>query len=292
MGLFQILDFTFIKINMHHTTPFKLAFNNLFILTTLTLISCSALKKTNNSQPIDLFNGKDIKDWEVKINHHMIGDNYANTFRVEDGMIKVRYDQYGAYNDQFGHLYYKKPFSHYKLLVEYRITGDWKTDAPAYTICNSGIMFHSQDPKTMLKDQDWPISIEFQLLAGLDDGKPRPTGNMCSPGTDVMYEGKIDRRHCIDSKSKTFKKEEWVQAEIIVLGDSLITHLINGDTVLQYAKPQIGGGVVNNFNPAIKLDGKALKEGFIALQSEGQPVDFRKVQLINLEQPIKSHKIR
>jgi hypothetical protein len=272
---------------MKPTTSSKLAFKSIWALTILTSISCSTLKSNNNPGWIDLFNGKDIKDWNVKINHHELGDNYANTFRVEDGMIKVRYDQYGAYNNQFGHLYYKKPFSHYRLRVEYRITGDWKTDAPSYTVSNSGIMFHSQDPKTMLKDQDWPISIEFQLLAGLEDGQPRPTGNMCSPGTDVIYEGKIDSRHCIDSKSKTFKKDEWVQAELIVLGDSLITHLINGDTVLQYSKPQIGGGVVNNFDPAIKLDGKLLREGFIALQSEGQPVDFRKIQIINLDKHTK-----
>lgn len=249
--------------------------------------SCSTVKSENPSEWTDLFNGKDIKDWNVKINHHDFGDNYGNTFRVEDGLIKVRYDQYGDYNNQYGHLYYKTPFSHYRLQVEYRITGDWKSDAPDYTISNSGIMFHSQDPKTMLKDQDWPISIEFQLLAGLDDGKPRPTGNMCSPGTDVIYDGKIDSRHCIDSKSRTFKKEEWVRAELIVLGDSLITHLINGDTVLQYSKPQIGGGVVTNFDPAIKADGKLLKEGFIALQSEGQPVDFRNIRIMNLEKTIK-----
>jgi hypothetical protein len=270
------------------TTPVNLIFQSVLLLAMAIISGCSTLKSQTNPEWKDLFNGKDIKDWNVKINHHEIGDNYGNTFRVEDGMIKVRYDQYGAYNNQYGHLYYKQPFSHYRLLVEYRITGEWKTDAPSYTISNSGIMFHSQDPKTMLKDQDWPISIEFQLLAGLDDGKPRPTGNMCSPGTDVIYEGKIDSRHCIDSKSKTYKKEEWVQAELIVLGDSLITHLINGDTVLQYSKPQIGGGVVNNFDPAIKLDGKLLKEGFIALQSEGQPVDFRKIRIMNLEKRSKT----
>jgi hypothetical protein len=135
----------------------------------------------------------------------------------------------------------------------------------------------------MPKEQDWPISVELQLLAGLDDGKPRSTGNMCSPGTDVVYKGKIDPRHCIESTSKTYKVNEWVRAEIIVLGDSLITHIVNGDTVLRYSKPQIGGGVVNNYDPAIKKDGKLLTEGFIALQSEGQPVDFRKVELLNLE---------
>lgn len=252
-------------------------------LAVLVMPGCTSLRNQNKITWTELFNGKDLKDWNVKINHHDIGDNFANTFRVEDGMIKVRYDQYSAFDNQYGHLYYKKPFSHYRLLVEYRITGEWKKDAPSYTIRNSGIMFHSQDPATMLKDQDWPISIEFQLLAGLDDGKPRPTGNMCSPGTDVIYEGKIDSRHCINSSSKTFKNNEWVTAELIVLGDSLITHLINGDTVLQYSKPQIGGGVVNNYNPQIKLDGKALKSGFIALQSEGQPVDFRRVSIMEIK---------
>jgi len=144
-------------------------------------------------------------------------------------------------------------------------------------------MFHSQDPATMPREQNWPISIEFQLLAGLGDGKPRPTGNMCSPGTDVIFEGKIDSRHCINSTSKTYEGEQWVKGEIIVLGDSLITHIINGDTVLQYSKPQIGGGVVENYDPAIKQDGKLLKEGFIALQSEGQEVDFKNIKILNLE---------
>lgn len=257
-----------------------------FIITAFVLLAfsgCRSIQPEQRSGWTELFNGRDIKDWNVKINHHEVGYNFANTFRVEDGMIKIRYDQYEAFNDQFGHLYYKKPFSHYRLLVEYRITGDWKDDAPSYTISNSGIMFHSQDPKTMLKDQDWPISVEFQLLAELEKGKPRPTGNMCSPGTDIIYEGKIDSRHCIESTSKTYKKDEWVTAELIVMGDSLITHLINGDTVLQYAKPQIGGGVVNNFDPRFKLDGRPLKDGFIALQSEGQPVDFRRIAIMELK---------
>lgn len=230
-----------------------------------------------------LFNGKDIKDWVPKINHHEVGENYGNTFRVEEGIVKVRYDQYDVFNEQFGHLYYKKPYAYYHLVFDYRIVGQWRKDAPGYTIKNSGVMFHSQDPNTMPREQNWPISIEFQLLAGLGDGVARPTGNMCSPGTDVVFQGHIDPRHCIPSVSKTYEGEQWVKGEIIVLGDSLITHIINGDTVLQYSKPQIGGGVVANYDPAIKQDGKLLKEGFIALQSEGQPVDFRNIKILNLQ---------
>jgi hypothetical protein len=230
-----------------------------------------------------LFNGKNLDGWEVKIHHHETGDNYGQTFRAEEGMIKVRYDQYDSFNNRFGHLYYHEPYSYYKLRFEYRFTGEWRKDAPGYTILNSGIMFHSQDPKTMLKEQDWPISVEFQLLAGLPDGKPRPTGNMCSPGTDVQFEGKVDPRHCINSVSKTYPPETWVKGELIVMGDSAVIHLINGDTVLRYSKPTIGGGVVKGHNPALKVDGKPLTRGLIALQSEGQPIDFRNIEILNLE---------
>jgi hypothetical protein len=257
-----------------------------FLALLLSIFFCSCATTKNNADKkewVALFNGKDIKDWTVKIHHHEVGDNFGNTFRVEDGMVKVRYDKYDKFEERYGHLYYNTPYSYYHLVFEYRFTGEWRKDAPSYTIGNSGIMFHSQDPKTMPKEQDWPISVEFQLLHGLPDGKPRPTGNMCSPGTDVVFEGKIDPRHCINSTSKTYPPNEWVRGEIIVLGDSLITHIINGDTVLQYSKPQIGGGVANRYDPSVKIDGKMLKEGFIALQSEGQPIDFRKVEILNLE---------
>jgi hypothetical protein len=217
------------------------------------------------------------------VHHHEVGDNYGNTFRVEDGIIKVRYDQYDSFKNRYSHLFYKQPFSSFKLRFEYRLTGEWRKDAPEYTQENSGVMFHSQDPRTILKEQDWPISIEFQLLAGLPDGKPRPTGCMCSPGTDVVYEGKIDPRHCIPSTAKTYPPNQWVKCELIVYGDSLVTHIVEGDTVLQYSKPSIGGGVVNGADPAIKVDGTPLKRGYIALQSEGQPVDFRNIEILDLE---------
>lgn len=245
------------------------------------LLSCSPKEKPEVW--VDLFNGKDITDWTVKIHHHEVGENFGNTFRVADNMIQVRYDQYGDFNDQFAHLYYNKPFSKFHLKLEYQFTGELQQGAPEYTILNSGVMFHSQDPRTMLKEQNWPISVEMQFLAGLDDGKPRPTGNMCSPGTDIVYEGKVYDGHCLNSTSKTYGKDEWVQAELIVLGDSLITQIINGDTVLQYSKPTMGGGVVNGYDSAIWKPGTALKSGYIALQSEGQPINFRNVKLRELK---------
>jgi hypothetical protein len=254
----------------------------------LLIILCGMLTaaqaKTAKEKWIQLFNGKNLKNWTVKIHHHEVGDNFGNTFRAEDGMIKVRYDQYDQFNERYGHLYFNKPFSHYKLRLEYRFTGVWRKDAPIYTEKNSGVMFHSQDPHTMPKEQDWPISVEMQFLGILADGKPRPTGNMCSPGTDVVYQGKIDPRHCINSSSKTYANDQWITAELIVRGDSLVTHIINGETVLEYTQPQIGGGVANRYNPSLKIDGKLLTSGYIALQSEGQEIDFRKIELLDMSQ--------
>lgn len=255
-----------------------------FLLIFVTGISFgSNLKKSNKRGWVNLFNGKNLDGWVAKFHHHEVGDNYANTFRVVDGIIQVNYDGYKDFNNRYGHLFYKEPFSSYQLKFEYRFTGQWQKDAPSYTYRNSGIMFHSQDPKTILKEQDWPISVEFQLLADAGDGKPRPTGNMCSPGTDVFYNGEKDPRHCINSLSKTYKWDEWVKGELIVYKDSLIIHKINGETVLQYTKPQIGGGVANGFDPKIKIDKKPLTSGFIALQAEGQGVEFRKIKIKKLD---------
>ncbi|MES2652687.1 MAG: DUF1080 domain-containing protein [Bacteroidota bacterium] len=257
--------------------------NLIFCFIPFLFLAFKANEKQNEQKKwISLFNGKDIKDWNVKIHRHNYNVNFGNTFRVEDGLIKVRYDQYGDFDDQFGHLYYKTPFSYYHLKLEYRFVGALQKGAPSYTLRNSGVMFHSQDPKTMPKEQDWPISVEMQFLGGLSDGKSRPTGNMCSPGTNVVYNGKIAASHCLNSTSKTYDGDQWVKAELIVLGDSLITHIINGDTVLKYSKPQIGGDVANRYDPKIKIDGKMLKSGFIALQSEGQPIDFRKIEIQDL----------
>ncbi len=247
------------------------------------LTACNPSNKViSNNGWIKLFNGHDINDWIVKVHHHEAGVNYGNTFRAEDGLIKVRYDEYGDYNDQFAHLYFKQPFSHFHLKLDYRFTGELQKGSPSYTLLNSGVMFHSQDPRNMLKVQNWPISVEMQFLAGLGDGKPRPTGNMCSPGTNIVYKGKFYDDHCLNSSSKTYDKNEWVHGELIVLGDSLITHIINGDTVLQYSKPTMGGGVVQGYDSKVWQPGKALTSGFIALQSEGQPVDFRNVKLKKL----------
>jgi beta-glucosidase len=230
---------------------------------------------------VQLFNGRNLDGWDVKITGRDLNDNWANTFRVEDGLLKVRYDGYDAFADRFGHIFYREPYSYYIVAVEYRFVGQQARGGADWALRNSGVMIHSQSARSMAKDQDFPISIEVQLLGGSGTGD-RPTANLCTPGTHVVMDGKLFTQHCVNSRSQTYHGEQWVRVEVQVFGDSLIRHIVNGDTVLEYSKPQIGGGVVNHFDPAIKQDGNPLTAGYIALQSESHPIDFRKVEILNL----------
>lgn len=257
--------------------------NTMFVALTLflSIAAVSAQKDPDKKEWIQLFNGKDLKDWDIKIKGHELKDNYNNTFRVENGVLKVSYDQYDKFNSDFGHIFYKDKFSYYRLVVEYRFLGEQVSGGPDWGLRNSGAMLHCQPAKSMGKDQDFPISIEVQFLGGTGSGK-RPTANLCTPGTNVEMEGTLVTQHCLQSKSKTYDGDQWVRVEIEVLGDTHVKHMIEGETVIEYDRPQIGGGNVINFDPAFKQDGKLLSEGYISLQAESHPVEFRKVELLNL----------
>jgi hypothetical protein len=243
-------------------------------------LSCAAQKKQKGKWTT-LFNGKDLTNWTIKIKDHPLNDNYGNTFRVEDGIIKVRYDQYQDFNQQYGHIYYNQPFSAYLLVVEYRFTGNQAAGGEGWAIRNSGAMLHCQPPETIAVEQDFPISLEMQFLGG-NGTDPRSTGNLCTPGTNVVLKEKLFTPHCVNSTSKTYHGDQWVRAEALVLGDSLIHHIIEKDTVFSFQKPQYDGRDPWVQKAGFK-DGALIKEGYIALQSESHPVEFRNVKLYNLE---------
>lgn len=245
------------------------------------IISCSTseMKKKNAEGWVQLFNGENLAGWDIKIAGYDLNENYGNTFRVEDGLLKVRYDQYDEFTNQFGHIFYKDKYSQYKLRVEYRFVGEQVSGGQAWAYKNSGVMYHSQSAESMLLDQSFPVSLEGQFLGGSEEGD-RPTMNLCTPGTHVHMNGELITEHCINSSSETFRGEEWVMAEFVVLGDSIIYHLVNGDTVFSYEKPIIDGtGVPEGFPLS---DGSPLKEGYFSLQSESHPIDFRKVEILDL----------
>ncbi len=256
----------------------------LFIFLGLSNLSNSQNHQTNEKEKwIKLFNEKDLKDWHIKIKGHPLNDNYKNTFRVVNGVMQVNYDEYNdTFNASYGHIFYKKEFSNYILKLQYRFIGEQIKDGADWAKRNSGVMIHCQEPESMELDQNFPVSIEVQLLGGLDSGE-RPTGNLCTPGTHVVINDKLVTKHCINSSSKTYNGDQWVNLEILVRNDSIISHKINGETVITYNKPQIGGAVENVNDKVWKSkEGQPLKKGYISLQSESHPIEFRKIELMEL----------
>ena len=241
-------------------------------------IGCSV----SDSPWTPLFNGTDLTGWTPKIRGLPLGEDPMGTFRVEEGLLTVGYERYGDFGDRFGHLFFQEPHSHYRLLVEYRFVGEQATGGQGWALRNSGVMVHAQSPQSMLPDQDFPISVEVQFLGG-DGTGARPTANLCTPGTHVHMDGALLEEHCTNSTSDTFHDDAWVTVEVVVRGDESITHIVEGDTVLAYTRPLVGGGVVSGFDPEAKPDGTPLTEGYIALQSESHPIQFRRVLLQALE---------
>jgi hypothetical protein len=253
----------------------------LTILFSLFCLFVAAQEKKDKQVWKQLFNGKNLDGWDIKIRGYELNNNYGNTFRVEDGKMVVRYDKYDDFAQKYGHIFYKGDFSYYRIAVEYRFVGEQAPKGEGWAWRNSGIMVHGQPASAMGKDQDFPASIEVQLLGG--DGKKRTTCNLCTPGTNVVMDGKLITQHCVTSKSKTYNGDQWVRAEVLVLGDSLVQHFANGEMVLEYNKPQIGGGNVSGHDASLLVNGKLLDHGSISLQSESHPVEFRKVEILDLK---------
>ncbi|GLR15933.1 3-keto-disaccharide hydrolase [Portibacter lacus] len=237
-------------------------------------------KTETQSEWEELFNGKDLTGWSPKIGGYEFGVNAMNTFQVHDGVIEANYDEYDTFTTQYGHLFYKEPFSSYHLEVDYRFKGNQTPGGAGWAVRNSGVMFHCQDPKTMTLSQYFPICVEFQFLGG--NGKvERSTGNLCTPNSHVEIDGELVTTHCINSNSKTYHGDGWVTSGLIVYADSIVHHLIEGDTVMTYRHPIFDeNGAEGNYH---LKDGEPMKSGYIALQSESNPVEFRNVRIKRLK---------
>lgn len=260
----------------------------------ISISAATAQKKSEQQEWIKIFNGKDLSGWDIKIAGVPLNDNYKNTFRVENGMLRVMYDQYKTFDGKYGHIYYKRPYSYYRVRFSYRFLGKQTPGGDAWNVRNSGIMLHSQSAESLSMNQTFPVSLEMQLLGGLGNGV-RHTGNLCTPGTQMYMNGKLHPEHCTDSDSKTYDGDRWIKAEAIVLGDSIVHHIIEGDTVLTYERPQVGGGFVSKdhdwdagrfgmsaTNYWKSLADTPLSQGYIALQAESHPIDFKEIEVLDL----------
>ena len=264
---------------MKNTGKIILGISCLFSL----LASCGPKTNPNADKEewISMFNGKDLEGWTPKIRGFVYGENHKNTFKVTDGNLRVSYQEYDSFDSKFGHLFYKTKFSHYRLKAQYRMVGEQVKGGPGWAFANNGFMLHCQDPTTMALNQDFPMSMEFQLLAGSGEGE-RPTGNLCTPGCHVHIDGKLVETHCIpDTKGATYPREKWVNVEAVVLGDSIVHQIVEGDTVMTFNKPVIGGDLAG-LNKALFKDGTPMTEGYIAIQGESHDTEFRNMEILNL----------
>lgn len=259
----------------------------LMLIFTSTFLACNPKPKQVSEKEksaeswIQLFNGKDLNDWQIKFKGEELGENYQNTFRVEDGILRVSYENWSEWNGKFGHMFFKDEFSNYRLRVEYRFVGEQVPGGPGWAYRNNGLMLHGQSAESMELDQDFPTSIEVQLLGG-NGTDERHTMNLCTPGTNVVMNGELFTPHCVDSNSKTFHGDQWVSVEVEVLGGEVVRHFVEGVEVLSYEKPQYDP----NDEYAKKLIPEngdlILSKGTISIQAESHSTDFRKIELLVL----------
>lgn len=259
--------------------------SKVFVFALLVLLTaCNSKPKSSGKDWIQLFNGKDLNDWDIKFTGEKLGVNYNNTFRVEDGLLRVSYADWGEWNEKFGHLFYKEEFSHYKLRVEYRFVGRQVKNGPGWAFRNNGIMIHGQSAESMAIDQKFPTSIEVQLLGGITGKPERSTMNLCTPGTNVEMAGQLIEQHCINSKSETMCDDDWVSVEVEVHGGEVIRHFVNGLEVMHYSKPQLDPRD-QYYDKLLPANGnKMLTKGTISFQAESHGTDFRKIELLVLEE--------
>lgn len=250
----------------------------LFFLALACASKRTAEKQSEKSAWVSLFNGKDLDGWTMKIAGYELGENFGNTFRVEDGILSVRYDQYDSFNNRFGALYYDKVFTNYRLKVEYRFVGETAPGAPSWGFRDSGIQYHCQDPKSLDINQSFPVSLEFNLHGG-NGTDERPVGQCCANGIRIEMNGEKVEAYCTDPTIRhTFHGDQWVTAEI-ECKDGVFKHFVNGEEILEYSNPQ--------YDPEHELGKQfynaadnAVRKGFISLQSNSHPIDFRKIEIL------------
>jgi len=234
---------------------------------------------------LPLFNGENLDGWVAKFAGRPLGDNYRDTFRVEDGMLVVSYDGWDEFGGEFGHLFFDQPFSSYIVRADYRFVGEQVPGGPDWGRLNNGLMLHSQAPQSMALEQSFPVSIELKLYAAPGGF----SGNVCTPGTDVQIAGEYTHGHCVDTSTVSHGANEWVTVEAEVRGHASIVHRINGVVTAELALPILdvndpSGERAATARLVAEGSGVELGSGYIAIQAETHPIEFRRIEILLLEE--------
>jgi hypothetical protein len=227
---------------------------------------------SSSEEWIPLFNGKNLDGWTPKFAGHPVGKNLHNIFRVEDGLLKVSYDDAEKFKGDFGHLFYKTPYSHYRIRCTFRFTGEQLEGGPEWAYRNNGLMLHSQAPETMPLDLKFPASIEVQFKGNNPEKGPKYNGKtmaaLFTPGTIAFVDGK--EVGSSQTSSEVFEGTEWCTVEVEVRGQEEMIHYVNGKEVLRTSNFQLDNGT-------------PLGSGYIAIQAETHPTEIKSLEIMPLE---------
>jgi len=252
------------------------------------LAACAPKPKVQVDAPggawLSLFNGRDLEGWTAKISGLEAGDNYRNTFRVEKGLLQVSYQQYDKFDDRFGSLFYNRPFAHYWLRAQYRFSGKLAAGAPHWAFKNSGIQLHSQDPNSMTRQQQFPVSVEFDLVGGHAIGS-NPTGDVCHYGTLVSVGGVRLKPLCSKVSDVTIRDEQWVTALVEVDGSKRVRQIVNGGLIVEYTDLALDEGNADAQRLIAAGASRTLDSGYISIQSNGYPIEFKSIEILPVSAP-------
>lgn len=251
------------------------------VLLLVILIACNSknypLQSQQKGKWVSLFNGKNLDGWSMKIAGYPLDSNYGNTFRVQNGILSTRYNQYDSFRNRFGALHFNKSFTNYRLRFEYRFVGNTTPGAPSWGFRDGGLQYHGQDPATIGFNQLFPVCLEYNLLGG-DGTKERPTGEICASGMYIAIEGKKNASYCTaPTVKRTFTGDTWVTAEIEVKADT-IRHFVHGEQIIMFTEPRFDA--THALGKTFIGASDKVTSGYISIQSNSHPMDFRKIEIM------------
>ena len=248
------------------------------VAASLVLVSCASVSTGSEPRFHKIFDGKTLNGWEIKVTHHPLGANPHGMWTAKDGVMKINFDGFEQFKGEYAHVFYKKPLKNYILRLDYRFAGKQAPGGPGWATRNSGVMLFAQPPETMTLDQNYPISLENQLLGGLGKG-PRTTLSVCMVEITVKVDGKPLTAHCnpnAGATSQTFDGDQWVKLRVEV---------VNG-VVKSYVNDQLGNTftepTVDKPHPWLKSQDATAQPSYFALQGESDQVEFRNIELAEL----------
>ena len=215
----------------------------------ISLVNCHR-PPTVSANPIDLFNGNDLRGWHIDVPEMDTNKSAISPFLVRNHELISM----GVPN---GHIITDEKYKDYTLEIEYRFVGK-----PG----NCGVLVHASTPRILYKM--FPKSIEVQMMH-------QNAGDFWCIGEDISV---------IDMEKRRGKKENWGVTEgkerrIINLTDGSEKPLGEWNKMKIICKGNTVKAWVNDIFVNDGFDCTA-SEGQIALQAEGAEVAFRKVMLI------------